>query len=177
MRRGAFARFRWFCLGIRRTTRAGATFPAQIYRRWFGMISGNNGLKFIYQANVSGSGRKAYLDQTVNFGASDDPMISRDRRKVKRGVVQIPMIGSTISFGDIKPGCELKLTQDQAVKVAMSAVKDWSELGCPLGPINWVHRSDGSETTKALTSSMAAFSSSWTLGTCKAVNWPRCCNY
>ena len=88
-----------------------------------------------YKAIGPGSGRKAYLDQTVNFGASDDPMISRHRRKVKRGVVQIPMIGGTIAFGYNKPGCELKLTQDQAVKVAISAVKDWSELGCPPGSI------------------------------------------
>ena len=135
-----------------RITGAGATFPAQIYQRWFGMLAGNNVPMVNYQAIGSGSGRKAYLDQTVNFGASDDPMISRDRRKVKRGVVQIPMIGGTIAYGYNKPGCELKLTQDQAVKVAMSAVKDWSELGCPPGPITWVHRSDGSGTTKAFTS-------------------------
>ena len=94
------------------------------------MLAGNDGPMVNYQAIGSGSGRKAYLDQTVNFGASDDPMISRDRRKVKRGVVQIPMIGGTIAFGYNKPGCELKLTQEQAVKVAMSVIKDWSELGC-----------------------------------------------
>ncbi len=52
-------------------------------------------------------------------------MISRDRRKVKCGVVQIPMIGGTIAFGYNKSGCELKLTQEQAVKVAMSVIKDW----------------------------------------------------
>ena len=155
-----------------RITGAGATFPAQIYQRWFGMLAGNDGPMVNYQAIGSGSGRKAYLDQTVNFGASDDPMIRRDRRKVKRGVVQIPMIGGTIAFGYNKPGCELKLTQEQAVKVAMSAIKDWSELGCAPGPISWVHRSDGSGTTKAFTSSMVAFSSAWTLGTGKAVNWP-----
>ena len=118
-------------LASERITGAGATFPAQIYQRWFGMLAGNDGPMVNYQAIGSGSGRKAYLDQTVNFGASDDPMISRDRRKVKRGVVQIPMIGGTIAFGYNKPGCELKLTQEQAVKVAMSVIKDWSEWGVP----------------------------------------------
>ena len=53
-----------------RITGAGATFPAQIYQRWFGMLAGNNGPMVNYQAIGSGSGRKAYLDQTVNFGAS-----------------------------------------------------------------------------------------------------------
>ena len=119
-------------LASERITGAGATFPAQIYQRWFGMLAGNDGPMVNYQAIGSGSGRKAYLDQTVNFGASDDPMISRDRRKVKRGVVQIPMIGGTIAFGYNKPGCDLKLTQEQAVKVAMSVIKDWSELGLSL---------------------------------------------
>ena len=153
-------------------TGAGATFPAQIYQRWFGMIAGNGGPRVNYQAIGSGSGRKAYLDQTVNFGASDDPIIRRDILKVKRGVVQIPMVGGTIAFGYNKPGCDLKLTQEQAVKVAMSVIKNWKELGCAPGPINWVHRSDGSGTTKAFTSSMKAFSSAWTLGSGKAVRWP-----
>ena len=40
-------------------------------------------------------------------------MISRDRREVKRGVVQISMIGDTIAFGYNKPGCELELTLDR----------------------------------------------------------------
>ena len=136
------------------------------------MIAGDGGPLVNYQAVGSGSGRKAYLDQTVNFGASDDQMIPRDIRKVKRGVVQIPMVGGTIGFAYNKPGCDLKLTQEQAVKVAMSTIRDWKELGCEAGPITWVHRSDGSGTTKAFTSSMQAFSSAWTLGSGKAVNWP-----
>ncbi len=54
-----------------RIARAGATFPAQIYQSWYGMLAGNDGPMFNYQAIGCGSGRKAYLDQTVNFGASD----------------------------------------------------------------------------------------------------------
>ena len=45
-----------------RITGAGATFPAQIYQRWFGMLAGNDGPMVNYQAIGSGSGRKAYLD-------------------------------------------------------------------------------------------------------------------
>ena len=41
-----------------------------------------------------------------------------------------------------------------------SALED---LGCQPGTITWVHRSDGSGTTKAFTNSMQAFSSTWTL--------------
>ncbi|MDA0258788.1 MAG: phosphate ABC transporter substrate-binding protein PstS [Cyanobacteria bacterium] len=151
---------------------AGASFPAKIYQRWFADLAKSGGPQVNYQAVGSGSGRKAFIDQTVNFGASDDPMKKADMAKVKRGVVQIPMVGGTIAFGYNKPGCNLKLTQEQAVRVAMGKIKNWQELGCQPGTITWVHRSDGSGTTKAFTNSMEAFSSTWTLGTGKSVKWP-----
>ena len=151
---------------------AGASFPAKIYQRWFADQAKSGGPQVNYQAVGSGSGRKAFIDQTVNFGASDDPMKKKDMAKVKRGVVQIPMVGGTIAFGYNKPGCDLKLTQEQAVMVAMGQIKDWKQLGCQPGTITWVHRSDGSGTTKAFTNSMEAFSSKWTLGTGKSVKWP-----
>jgi phosphate transport system substrate-binding protein len=93
-----------------------------------------------YQSVGSGSGRKAFIDQTVNFAASDDPMKKQDMAKVGRGVVQIPMVGGTIAFGFNKPGCDLKLTQKQAVKVAMGKIKNWKDLGCKPGTLVWVHR-------------------------------------
>ena len=40
----------------------------------------------------------------------------------------------------------------------MGMIKDWKELGCKPGTLTWVHRSDGSGTTKAFTNSMQAFS-------------------
>ena len=151
---------------------AGASFPTKIYQRWFAELAKSGGPKVNYQAVGSGSGRKAFIDQTVNFGASDDPMKKKDMAKVKRGVVQIPMVGGTIAFGYNKPGCNLKLTQEKAVLVAMGKIKNWKDLGCAPGNITWVHRSDGSGTTKAFTNSMQAFSSKWTLGTGKSVKWP-----
>ena len=151
---------------------AGASFPAKIYQRWFSDLARSGGPKVNYQSVGSGSGRKAFIDQTVNFGASDDPMKASDMAKVSRGVVQIPMVGGTIAFGYNKPGCNLKLTQEQAVRVAMGKIKDWKEVGCKAGKMLWVHRSDGSGTTAAFTKSMQAFSKTWTLGTGKSVKWP-----
>ena len=155
-----------------RLNAAGASFPAKIYQRWFADLAKAGGPQVNYQAVGSGSGRKAFIDQTVNFGASDDPMKKKDMAKVTRGVVQIPMVGGTIAFGYNKPGCNLKLTQEQAVRVAMGMIKDWKELGCKPGTLTWVHRSDGSGTTKGFTNSMQAFSKTWTLGTGKSVKWP-----
>ena len=151
---------------------AGATFPAKIYTRWFSDLAKSGGPKVNYQAVGSGSGRKAFIDQSVDFGASDDPMKAKDISQVARGLVQIPMVGGTIAFGYNNPDCDLKLSQKQAVQVAMGKIQDWSELNCPAGKLLWVHRSDGSGTTKAFTNSMQAFSREWTLGTGKSVAWP-----
>ena len=151
---------------------AGASFPAKVYQSWFADLAGSGGIKVNYQAVGSGSGRKAFIDGTVDFAASDDPIKEADRKQVSQGVVQIPMVGGTIAFGYNKPGCELQLTQQQAVEVATGGLSDWKELGCEAGTITWVHRSDGSGTTKAFTNSMQAFSKAWTLGTGKSVKWP-----
>ena len=154
-----------------RLSGAGASFPAKIYTRWFADLADKNGPRVNYQAVGSGSGRKAFIDETVDFGASDDPMKAKDIAKVTRGLVQIPMVGGTIAFG-YNYDCDLKLTQEQAVRVAMGKIQNWSELGCPAGKLTWAHRSDGSGTTKAFTNSMQAFSNTWTLGTGKSVKWP-----
>ena len=154
-----------------RLSGAGASFPAKIYTRWFFDLAKSGGPRVNYQAVGSGSGRKAFIDQTVNFGASDDPMKDKDIAKVTRGLVQIPMVGGTIAFG-YNYDCDLKLSQEKAVQVAMGMIKDWKELGCKPGKLTWTHRSDGSGTTKAFTNSMEAFSKTWTLGTGKSVAWP-----
>ena len=61
---------------------AGATFPSKIYTRWFFDLAKSGGPRVNYQAVGSGSGRKAFIDQTVNFGASDDPMKEADVKKL-----------------------------------------------------------------------------------------------
>ncbi len=154
-----------------RLSGAGASFPAKIYTRWFADLAKEGGARVNYQAVGSGSGRKAFIDETVNFGASDDPMKEKDIAKVTRGLVQIPIVGGTIAFG-YNYDCDLKLTQEDAVRIAMGKITDWSQIGCPAGKLTWAYRSDGSGTTKAFSNSMQAFSKTWTLGTGKSVNWP-----
>ncbi len=108
----------------------------------------------------------------MDFGASDDPMKQVDIDKAKRGLVQIPMTGGTIAFGYNMPGCDLKLTQEQAVQIAIGEINNWSQVGCDDMKMTWVYRSDGSGTTAAFTNSMNAFSKKWKLGVGKAVQWP-----
>ena len=155
-----------------RLSGAGASFPSKIYQRWFADLAKEGGHRVNYQAVGSGSGRKAFLDETVDFGASDDPMKASDIARAKRGLVQIPMTGGTIAFGYNMPGCDLKLTQEQAVQVAIGEINNWSQVGCDDHTMTWVYRSDGAGTTAALTRSMNEFSDKWKLGVAKSVAWP-----
>ena len=155
-----------------RLSGAGASFPSKIYSRWFSDFAKSGGHRVNYQAIGSGSGRKAFLDETVDFGASDDPMKKGDIAKAKRGLIQIPMTGGTIAFGYNMPGCDLKLTQEQAVQVAIGEINNWSQVGCADQKMTWVYRSDGSGTTAAFSNSMQAFSKKWKLGVGKSIPWP-----
>jgi len=150
---------------------AGATFPAPIYQRWFQDYARTSGSRVNYQSVGSGAGVRQFIAGTVNFGASDEPIKASEIKQVKRGVVQIPMVGGTIAVAYNKPGCSLKLTQKQTVDIFAGRIKDWKALGCAAGPIRTVYRSDGSGTTFAFTNSLDAFGG-WTAGVGKAVKWP-----
>jgi phosphate transport system substrate-binding protein len=150
---------------------AGATFPAPIYQRWFQDYARTSGSRVNYQSVGSGAGVRQFIAGTVDFGASDEPISAADAAKVKRGVVQIPMVGGTIDVAYNKPGCTLKLTQKQTVDIFAGRIKNWNQVGCAAGPITPVYRSDGSGTTYAFTNSLDAFGG-WGPGVGKAVKWP-----
>jgi phosphate transport system substrate-binding protein len=150
---------------------AGATFPAPIYQRWFQDYAAFSGNRVNYQSVGSGAGVRQFIAGTVDFGASDEPIKASEAAKVKRGVVQIPMVGGTIAVAYNKPGCNLKLTQKQTVDIFAGRIKDYKQVGCAAGAIKVVHRSDGSGTTFAFTNSLDAFGG-WTYGVGKALNWP-----
>jgi phosphate transport system substrate-binding protein len=150
---------------------AGATFPAPIYQRWFQDYAGATGERVNYQSVGSGAGIRQFVAGTVDFGASDEPIKAKEAAKVKRGVVQIPMVGGTIAVAYNKPGCKLKLTQKQVVDIFSGRITDYKQVGCTAGKMTVVHRSDGSGTTYAFTNSLDAFGG-WAPGVGKSVNWP-----
>lgn len=153
---------------------AGATFPAPIYQRWFQDYSATTGNRVNYQSVGSGAGVRQFVAGTVDFGATDEPIKEKESAKVKRGVVQIPLVGGTIAVAYNKLGCSLKLTQKQVANIFLGTIKDWKELGCSAGQIRVAHRADGSGTTFAFTNSLSAFSPEWKskVGEGKSVNWP-----
>jgi phosphate transport system substrate-binding protein len=150
---------------------AGASFPAPIYQRWFQDYANASGNRVNYQSVGSGAGIRQFVAGTVDFGASDEPIKAKEAAKVKRGVIQIPMVGGTIAIAYNKPGCKLKLTQKQTVDIFSGRIKDWKQVGCAAGKMQVVYRSDGSGTTYAFTNSLDAFGG-WAPGVGKSVNWP-----
>ena len=151
---------------------AGATFPAPFYQSAFASLAGQ-GQKVNYQSVGSGAGVKQFIKGTVDFGATDEPIKASDAAKVKRGVIQFPVVGGTIAIAYNKADCaELKLTQKQLVEVFLGQIKTWEALKCGKGPITVAHRSDGSGTTFSFTNSLSEFSPAWKLGAAKSVQWP-----
>src|SRR5262245_35414352 len=57
--------------GLVKIQGAGASFPAPLYGKWFKTYStAHEGIQIDYQSVGSGSGVKAVIDKTVDFGAS-----------------------------------------------------------------------------------------------------------
>ncbi|WP_413326042.1 PstS family phosphate ABC transporter substrate-binding protein [Synechococcus sp. MIT S9503] len=152
-------------------TSVGASLPARLYSEWFARGANSGGVKIQHRSVGSVSARWALIRQTVDLAVSTAPMQPRDLAKVRRGVVQIPVLAEAIAFAYNQPGCDLKLTQKQAVQVASGMITDWEQLGCKPGAVSWVHRSDPSGITNAFTLSMQAFSSQWSLGTGTLIRW------
>src|SRR3546814_2912552 len=97
------------------------------------------------------------LVQSVEFGASDDPM--KGDALEKNGLFQFPaIVGGTvpvINVDGIKPG-ELKLSGEVIADIFLAKIKKWDDaaikalnpdMKLPSTSIIVVHRSDGSGTT------------------------------
>lgn len=161
-------------LAVSSLSAAGSSFPSLFYQSAFASLAAT-GLKVNYQAVGSGSAVRQFVAETVDLGASDEPIKSSEAAKVSRGVVQFPSVGGTIAIGYNKPDCmNLKLTQKQLVDIYLGTITTWDALKCGKGPIRVVHRSDGSGTTFAFTNSLSAFSPQFKskVGKGKSVSWP-----
>lgn len=170
-------------------TGAGATFPDPIYEQWFqDFRSVESGAKINYQAIGSGGGVQQFTAGTVDFGASDAPLKDEEISAIKdqgRDVVQVPTVlgGVVIAYNVSGVESALKLDGATAASIFLGKITTWNDpaiaalnagVTLPASPIQIVHRSDESGTTKVFTSWLAAGSSEWSdqVGADKAVEWP-----
>ena len=71
---------------------SGASFPFPIYSKWFKDFSkATDGVRIDYQAKGSGAGIQDFINETVDFAASDAAMKEGEMAQVKRGSILLPM--------------------------------------------------------------------------------------
>jgi len=136
----------------------------------------------------SGGGVQQYTAGTVDFGASDAPLKDEEIAAIKaqgKDVVEIPTVlgGVVIAYNATGVDTGLKLDGATAADIFLGKIAIWNDpaiaalnpgANLPATPIQVVHRSDESGTTKVFTSWLSAESAEWKdqVGADKAVQWP-----
>jgi len=165
---------------------AGATFPYPIYSKWFSEYQKlNKDVQFNYQSIGSGGGIRQVIKETVDFGATDAPMLDKETSKVKYSIQHIPTIlgAVTIAYNVEGLNGELKLDGKTLVNIYLGNIAKWNHqdikklnptLNLPEKDILPVYRADGSGTTNIFTDYLATISSDFKekVGQGKAVSWP-----
>jgi phosphate transport system substrate-binding protein len=164
---------------------AGASFPAPLYTRWFKAYSAaHDGTQIDYQSVGSGSGVKAVIDNTVDFGASDAAMTPEEMGRVPTGVQLLPLTaGSIVLAYNLEGVTSLKLSRKAYAGIFLGQIKSWNDpaiaesnpgVKLPKLPINVVVRADSSGTTFVFTKHLAEISPEFAKspGVNKMPNWP-----
>lgn len=166
---------------------AGATAPNPLYQRWFADYNKvDPNVQISYQSVGSGAGVKQFLEQTVDFGATDSPLKDDEAAKFPkdRGTapVQIPSTGLFVVMAYNLQGVDsLKLSREAYCGIADGSIKTWNDpkiakenagAKLPSTPITFVHRSDGSGTTAIFTKHLEKACPNWKAGSGKSVEWP-----
>lgn len=164
---------------------AGASFPAPIYQRWFQDLSSSDpNLQVDYQSVGSGAGVERFIQELVDFGASDVAMTDEEIAQVNRGVILLPMTAGSIVLAYNLPDVSgLKLSRQVYVDILLGKITNWNDpqiaainpdITLPDQTITVVYRSDGSGTTGVFTKHLSAISPEWkeTVGEGKTVQWP-----
>ena len=165
----------------------GASFPLFIYERIFSEYRQqvDPTLSVNYQPTGSAAGIQQVISNTVDFGASDVAMTEAEMAQVESGVVLVPMTAGLVAIAYNLPGetTGLNLSRAALADIFLGKITRWNDplivasnpdRTLPDLPLTLVHRSDGSGTTAAVTSHLAAISPEWQtdVGAGLSVAWP-----
>ncbi len=166
---------------------AGATFPAPLYRRWIEEYrKTREDVVISYEAIGSGEGTRKFMNQEVDFGASDAALNDEQIAKIERGAKLIPATAGIIvlAYNLKELNGSLKLPRDVYVDIFSGAITSWNDprikranpgLNLPSKGIVLVARLDSSGTTFAFTNHLSAVNKEWRdrgPGIGKVVQWP-----
>lgn len=165
---------------------AGASAPNSLYQRWFSEYrTVKPNVQVSYQSIGSGAGINQFLAETVDFGATDDPIKDADRAKSPQArgtMIQVPTTGLFVVFAyNLEGVTDLKLSRTAYCGIAGGTIKTWNDpqivkdnpgVTLPSSPITFVFRSDGSGTTAIFTNHLAAACPNWKPGAGRSIEWP-----
>jgi phosphate transport system substrate-binding protein len=164
---------------------AGATFPQQIYTKWFDEYQKvDPSVRFNYQGIGSGGGQKQILAETVDFGASDGPMSDENLAKAPRALWHIPTVAGAVAVSyNLDGDPQIKLDGATLAGIFLGTITKWddpaiaaqnSDVKLPDEDIVVVHRSDGSGTSFIFTDYLSHVSADWKakVGKGVSVSWP-----
>lgn len=164
---------------------AGATFPLPVYTEWiYAYQYVDPSVTLNYQGIGSGGGKKAIIDNTVDFAGSDSVLADADYQA--GGDLQMyPMIaGAVVPIYNVEGITKtVTLSRDVLAGIYSAKITKWNDpaisalnpgMNFPDKSITAVHRSDGSGTTEMFTNALAAFSADWkaNVGAGQSVEWP-----
>ena len=165
-------------------TGAGSSFVYPVLAKWSAAFTAKTGDKVNYQSIGSGGGIAQIKAATVDFGASDKPLDSKDLGDT--GLGQFPVvIGGIVPVVNIEGvnAGDIKLTGALLADIFLGKVQKWNDKAiADLNPgvklpetlITVVHRSDGSGTSFNVTNYLSKVSPEWKekVGEGTTVSWP-----
>ena len=164
---------------------AGSTFVYPVMSRWTQEFATQHpGSHINYQSIGSGGGVQQVKSGTVDFGASDYALTDKALSEMKP-VLQIPETAGPVCITYNLPGVTqpLQLSADAIAGIYLGKITNWQDpilkkdnpgVNLPNIKIVVAHRSDGSGTTAAFTTYLAAVSPEWAtkIGSGGSVSWP-----
>lgn len=165
---------------------AGASFPYPLYSKYFAEYKKLKNIEVNYQSIGSGGGQRQILQQTVDFGASDQPMSDRDLKKALPGnkLLHVPTALGAVVVTYNLPGVKnrLKFNGKLLAGIFMGDIRMWNDAGLaklnpgvklPPLPISVARRADSSGTTYIFTDFLSKLSPTFQqkVGRSQEPNW------
>jgi phosphate transport system substrate-binding protein len=169
---------------------AGATFPLPVYTEWnYAYPYVDPSVTMNYQGIGSGGGKKAIVDNTVDYAGSDS-LLKQEEYDAGKDLQMYPMLaGAVVPIYNLEgftaEDPTLVVDGNILVSIYNGTITKWNDPAItalnpdlaaklPNATITGVHRSDGSGTTEIFTNFLASASEDWAtnVGAGSSVEWP-----
>ena len=165
-------------------TGAGSSFDNPLFSKMFASYYDSLKIQVNYQSVGSGAGISQLTNKTIDFGASDAPMNSKQDSAAVAPVLHIPVTAGAVVISYNLPSVKeiLRFTPNIIADIFLGKITKWNDpaiaaanpgVQLPATAIVVAHRSDGSGTTAIFTSYLSKVSDEWQskIGSGTAVNW------